>query len=616
MCGISGYFSAENLNVARMLQSQKHRGPDHSSYFEEIVAGKKLCLAHNRLAILDLSERGNQPMFSEDKNLVIVFNGEIYNYPELREKYCKGKNFFSGTDTEVILELYRQQGINCIRELNGDFAIALYDKNIGKFFLVRDRAGVKPLYYYSDGKNFIFGSEIKSIIAAGVQPVLNEDEILNYFVFKYSPQNRTLFKNILRLPTASVLEYDLNRSSFNVFSYWKPEKKETLSYSDAKESIFHLVEESTRMRLISDVPIGNFLSGGLDSSIIAYFLRERKDIIHYCAKKSEEDLKKEGTTSDYGYAERLAAEWELHLEAAPIGNEEASRELIDKTLFYGDDLIADGSQIPSWLITRAASEKSRVILSGMGADELFLGYAGHLLTLLSSQYLSKFPSFLVNQFSKINQGRGKALAYRRYIHKLGKYHSLPLYKYALFNIAGDFENSASVYTGGREACIDIFNSYFNNSKNVFDNVFHFEMENFLVKNLNYSDRMSMANSVECRVPFLDHRLIELAYTLPVSYKLPAKGEFKKILKDAFRDQIPDYILRRRKAGFGMPLRSIFMDSSRVYSLLDKGFFANFKKFSVENIERVVERHVRGEEDNSSIIYALISFQEWYKLNFR
>jgi asparagine synthase (glutamine-hydrolysing) len=616
MCGISGYFSSERLNVAQMLQSQQHRGPDHSSYFEEAVAGKTLCLAHNRLAILDLSDKGNQPMFSADKNIVIVFNGEIYNYAELKKKYCRGKQFFSGTDTEVILELYRQRGISCIKELNGDFAIVLYDKKIGKLFLVRDRAGVKPLYYYEDEGNFVFGSEIKSIIASGIRPVLNEDEVLNYFVFKYSPQNRTLFKNVLRLPPAAILEYDLNKSSFNISSYWKPEKSQPLSYKTAQERIFHLVEESTKMRLISDVPVGNFLSGGLDSSIIAYFLKERKDIIHYCARKSDKDLEKEGTTSDYYYAEKLAADWKLHLETAPIGYGEANREMIGKTLFYGDDLVADGSQIPSWLITKTASQKSRVILSGMGADELFLGYAGHMLTLLSSQYLSKFPSFLVNQLSKVNQGKGKALAYRRYIHKLGKYHSLPSYKYALFNVVGDFDNSASVYSGDKEACINIFNSYFDNTNHIFDNVFHFEMENFLVKNLNYSDRMSMANSVECRVPFLDHRIIELAYNLPVNYKLSAKGQFKKILKDAFRRQIPDYVTKRRKAGFGMPLRSIFMDSNRVYSLLDRGFFANFKKFSVENIERIVERHVRGEEDNSSIIYALISFQEWYKLNFR
>jgi asparagine synthase (glutamine-hydrolysing) len=250
----------------------------------------------------------------------------------------------------------------------------------------------------------------------------------------------------------------------------------------------------------------------------------------------------------------------------------------------------------------------------MGADELFLGYAGHMLTLLSSGWLSKMPSALTNSFSKVKQGKGKFLSYRRYIHKLGKYHGLPSYKYALFNIVGDFENSASVFSDDKERPVEIMNGYFKNG-DIFDDLFHFEMENFLVKNLRYMDAMSMANSVECRVPFLDHRLIELAYNLPLHYKLSLTGGFKKILKDTFKDQLPAYVLNRRKAGFGMPLRSAFMDQNKVYSLLDPAFFANFRKFSVENIKRIVEQHSRGEEDNSALIYALISFQEWYKINF-
>jgi asparagine synthase (glutamine-hydrolysing) len=353
----------------------------------------------------------------------------------------------------------------------------------------------------------------------------------------------------------------------------------------------------------------------LDSSIISFFLKDRKDIIHYCAKKSDSDLKAEGTSSDFYYASKLSQEWQLNLQASPIGNAEANIGLIKKTLFFGDDLVADGSQIPSYLITKQASDKSKVILSGMGADELFLGYAGHMLTLVSSKYFSKMPDFVTNSFAKINQGKGKFLAYRRYLHKLGKYNRLPNYKYALFNIVGDFENSASVFAGKKEHTIQLFNEYFDNKNDVFDNLFHFEMENFLVKNLNYTDRMSMANSVECRVPFLDHRIIELAYQLPVDYKLSSTGAFKKILKDTFKPHLPGYILTRRKAGFGMPLRSIFKNKETVYGLLDMAFFSNFKKFSVKNIEQIIENHVNGKEDNSSIIYALISFREWYKLNF-
>jgi asparagine synthase (glutamine-hydrolysing) len=481
---------------------------------------------------------------------------------------------------------------------------------------------VKPVYYYQDNEKFIFASEIKSILASGVRPILNNDEILNYFVFKYSPQQKTLYKNIHRLPPASYLEFDIAKNNFSIHKYWQVEKNtdyKNLSYSDAQDCLFELIKDSTQMRLIADVPIGNFLSGGLDSSILAYFLKDRKDIQHYCARKSESDLKKEGTTSDYYYAEKLAKAWDLNFRHADIGSDEASLEMIRKTLFYSEDLIADGSQIPSYLITKDAAKTSKVILSGMGADELFLGYAGHMLTLISSQYLDKLPHVISNGIgnlaSKVDQGKGKFLAYRRYIHKMGKYSTYPNYKYALFNMVGDFDNSSSVYKGDKNNATEIMSAYFPKSEDVFDSLFHFEMENFLVKNLHYTDRMAMANSVECRVPFLDHRIIELAYSIPRNYKLTSTGKFKRILKDTFKTQLPDYIVNRRKAGFGMPLRSIFSNIKTINGLLDRSFFANVDGFSVAAIDKIIDKHINGREDNSSIIYALISFQEWYKMNF-
>ena len=620
MCGIAGYSAAQAMDGPAMLKALHHRGPDHYGAFEATAGGKQLFLGHTRLSILDLSPNGNQPMYSADQNIALIFNGEIYNFKELRRQHLRDHSFNSETDTEVLLKLYEQEGIRCVERLNGDFAFAIYDKRLGRMFLGRDRVGVKPLYYYTSGDKFVFASEIKAILAAGVRPELNEEEILNFFVFKYSPQNRTLYKNIHRVPPASVLTLDLNSGSISINKYWSLRKSGSrLSYQDAKDQIHALLEDSVRMRLVSDVPVGNFLSGGLDSSIIASFLQERKDIVHYCAKKDESDLKKEGTSSDNFYAAKLAQEWNLKLMAAPIGSEEASLEMIRTTLRFSEDLIADGSQIPSYLITREATKTSKVILSGMGADELFLGYAGHMLTLLDARVLHRMPASLGTAIGRVaasvDPGKGKFLAYRRYVHKLGKYSQLPRYRYALYNIVGDFENSCSVFAGDRTQIKELLSAYFPEGEDAFDALGKFEMENFLVKNLHYTDRMSMANSVECRVPFLDHRVIELAFNLPLHYKLSLTGKFKRILKDAFAQQVPSYILQRRKAGFGMPLRSIFGQQAQVDRLLDRAFFANFNKFSGENIERIVREHIAGKEDNSSIIYALVSFQEWYKLNF-
>ena len=622
MCGIAGYISNEKLNTIEMLNVLKHRGPDHQSGYSDSTNNREVFLGHTRLSIIDLSNNGNQPMFNDDKQIILVFNGEIYNFEDLKIRYFKHDLFHSKTDTEVVLKLYQKLGIAFINELNGDFAISIYDKNIHKVFLIKDHVGVKPLYYYTDGTKFIFGSEIKTILASGIKPSLAEDELLNYFVFKYTPKNNTLYKNIYRVPPASYIEYDLNKNNFSTHHYWTLEKNKNysnLSYHDAKEVLYTLVEKSTKSRLISDVPIGNFLSGGLDSSIIAYFLKSRKDILHYCARKAESDLKKEGTSSDYYYADKLSKEWDLKLLEANIGSEQANLDLIKKTLYYSDDLIADGSQIPSYLITKDASKTSKVILSGMGADELFLGYAGHMLTLLSENVMSKVPfglsTGLYKQAAKVNQGKGKFLAYRRYIHKIGKYGNYPNYKFGILNLVGDFENSCSVYAGNRDHLESMLSKYFPEKEDVFDSLTRFEIENVLVKNLSYTDRTSMANSVECRVPFLDKHIVEFAYSIKRNFKLSNTGTSKRILKDAFKQQLPDYIINRRKAGFGMPLRSIFSSNSKIDQLLDKSFFSNFNQFSIPNIEQIINNHISGKEDNSSIIYALISFQEWYKLNF-
>ena len=622
MCGIAGYISNEKLNTVEMLNVLKHRGPDHHAGYSDTYNSKEIFLGHTRLSIIDLSRNGNQPMFSDDKQVVIVFNGEIYNFEELKFNYFKRDSFHSKTDTEVVLKLYQKFGISFINELNGDFALSIYDKKLNKVFLIKDHVGVKPLYYYTDGIKFIFGSEIKTILASGIKPSLAEDELLNYFVFKYTPKNNTLYKNIFRVPPASYIEYDLNVNTFSTHTYWTLQKNKeyaNLSYHDAKDVLHTLVEQSTKSRLISDVPIGNFLSGGLDSSIIAYFFKNRKDILHYCARKAEVDLKKEGTSSDYFYADKLSKEWDLKLLQANIGSEQANFDLIKKTLYYSDDLIADGSQIPSYLITKDASQTSKVILSGMGADELFLGYAGHMLTLLSENVMSKVPfglsSGLYKQAAKVNQGKGKFLAYRRYIHKIGKYGNYPNYKFGILNLVGDFENSCSVYAGNPDKLEHMLSNYFPENEDVFDSLTRFEIENVLVKNLSYTDRTAMANSVECRVPFLDKHIVEFAYSIKRSYKLSNTGTSKRILKDAFKNELPAYIINRRKAGFGMPLRSIFSTDAKVNQLLDKSFFSNFNQFSIPNIEKIISNHISGKEDNSSIIYALISFQEWYKLKF-
>ena len=618
MCGICGYISEKRFYEDKMKNILVHRGPDNSGVLKRTCGNKQVFLAHNRLSIIDLSADGNQPMHSSDNTVSVIFNGEIYNYGTLKRQYLQGYNFRSNTDTEVIVYLYKKLGIGFISRLVGDFAIAILDTRLSKFYLIRDRVGVKPLYYYFQNNDLVFGSEIKAITAAGVRPELAHENIQKYFIFKYTPQNDTLFKNIHRVNPSSYLEFDILKSRLKEEKYWVLEKDPNfakMTYGSAKKHLYSLVENAVNMQLMSDVPVGFFLSGGLDSSIISFFLKKHTDITHYCARKDEKDLKKEGTTSDYSYASHLSKQWNLNFHELPIGSDETNLELIRNTIRFNDDLIADGSQIPTYLITKQARKSSKVLLSGMGADELFLGYAGHMITLMSLN-LDMLPTLLAKQTAMVlrslNQGKGKFLAYRRYLHKIGKYYNYPNYKYGLYNIVGDFENSSSVYNGNREEAIQTFQTYFQEGHDIFDSIFRFELDNFLVKNLHYVDAMSMANSVESRVPFLDHRIIEFAYGINRKFKLSPFGNTKRILKDSFRSVVPEYILSRRKAGFGMPLRSIFSERSNIVKLLDVDFFSNFEGFSLQNIQRIIDNHLIGREDNSSIIYALISFEAWYK----
>lgn len=616
MCGITGYISPKSWNGKAMLQSLHHRGPDTQQGYSTQVVDLKLFQGHTRLSIIDLSVGGSQPMFSDDEQIVITYNGEIYNHLELKEQYLKGEYFKSTSDTEVLLKLYQKKGIGCLSLLNGDFAICIHDKNTNKVYLVRDRLGVKPLYFYWQNETLIYASEIKSILAAGITAELNKEAVQRFFVYKYSPEQETLFKNINRVDPAHYLEYELSSKSITAHRYWElPPQDSKMPYGEAKEELEMLIADATKIRLMADVPVGSFLSGGIDSSILAYYMRDHKEILHFCASKNEEDLKKEGSSSDYQYARRLADEWKLHLEQIHIGSEELNKKQLDKVLHFGDDLIADGSQIPSYLITQQAAKKIKVILTGMGADEIFYGYAGHQLAYLA-QYFNKIPGVLrkpiLKTFENLNTGSGRFKPYKRYLYKFGKNFKYGHLQYGTYSIVGDFENSMSIYRGNDNDTMGILGKYFQPNRDPFASQTQFEVNNFLVKNLHYVDRMSMANSVESRVPFLDHRLVEFAVGLPRKYKLGANLLTKKILKEAYQNILPDYIIKRRKAGFGMPLRSILSDRKKVDSLLDVDFFGDFEGFSMPDIQRIKGEHFNGVGDNSSIIFALISFQNWHQ----
>lgn len=608
MCGIIGYIADAPLafDAEAGLKALHHRGPDHAAHFAESIAGKTLVLGHTRLSIIDLSDAGHQPMHHE--GLSMVYNGEVYNYRELKAAHLQGATLRSGSDTEVLLRLYAKMGPDCLPLLNGDFAFALLDRKDASLTLVRDRLGIKPLYLYRKHGLIAWASEIKAFKAAGLPLTMDEGEIGNFLIFKYTPGQKTLYKEVTRLAPAHFLRIDLRSGSEHLERYWDIEKSIANpwkgSYAEAQEVLRDTLGRAVQRRLVADVPISNYLSGGLDSSIIAHYLRGGGHT-HYCAVKSEKDLRAEGTSSDGHYARMLARDWKLTLSEIPIGMDQLSEAHIARAAWACDDSIADGSVIPAMLIAEQAAREHRVVLSGMGADELFLGYNGHMLMRLSSQ-ADKIPglkALMGPALRKVAAGRGPFKAYRRYLQKWGNNLGKD-FEPGRYSVVGDVDSARALFTG-EERYTEVFAPYFAEAADPFASMLRFELDHFLVKNLHYLDRSSMAYGLESRVPFLDHEVVELAARLPLHYKLDWKLRSKRILKDAYAEVIPGYVTRRRKAGFGMPLRSLLSNPKLLDQLLPESFCESLGCIDMDALRRVKQEHLSGQKDQSALLYALV-----------
>lgn len=615
MCGIVGVVSTK-IDVEAFktgLKALEHRGPDNEELFSEELAGKKIFFGHRRLSIIDLSDAGNQPMHVA--NISMVYNGEVYNFKELRETYLQNVQLNSSSDSEVLLHLYAMLGPGFVKLLNGDFAIAFLNRTEQTISLFRDRFGVKPLYVYQSGKTFAFASEIKAFREMGLQLTLNKEEVGRYLVYKYSPGQNTLFNEVSRVAPASFQTYQLASEKVSEEVYWALDYHHKFkdSYSEAKFQLKHFFSQSVSRRLIADVPIANYLSGGVDSSIIAYHLKDRENT-HFCAVKKKSDLAAEGTTSDGYYAKKLASEWKLNLVEIEIGKEQLTKELIRQAVSSCDDLIADGSAIPAMLIAKQASKNYKVVLSGMGADEIFFGYNGHFLLQMDSM-AAKIPGFksLIQPLLKnIEPGKGAFKAYKRYLKKWGDNHT-GSYNVARFSIVGDVQSAISLSRNKPE--MDYLFSEWVKNENSFENLMNFELKNFLVKNNSYLDRTSMAYGLESRVPYLDHEFVEFVSSLPTEWKIDWKLKSKKILKEAYADVLPQYITRRRKAGFGMPLRSLFSTEAVIENLLDRELLTDLEIIDMAFLDALIVDHGSGIADHSALLYAVVCFQEWYKIFF-
>lgn len=632
MCGIAGYFSKESThqldgNLQSAIKTLAKRGPDSQ---QTKTLSPQVGFAHARLSIIDTSSIANQPMSDDSGRYTIIFNGEIFNFRELKEKFLADVKFNSTSDTEVLLNLFIRMGKDCLQHLNGFFAFAIFDNQKNEIFLARDRFGIKPLHIYSDHKMLLFASELKAILQFPIKKEIDYNTLALYLQLNYIPGNNSMLKNIQKLQPGSFAVID-SKGNFNTEKFYsipyEPGKKiaeSEISYDDAKATLRKLVEESVQRRLVSDVPLGAFLSGGIDSSIVTY-----------CASKNVSQLntfsigfKDEPYFDETKYANLVAKKFGTNHTVFSVSNDEMFANIFS-ILDYIDEPFADSSAIAVYILSQKTREKVTVSLSGDGGDELFAGYNKHkaeqrareknVLNFVMRSGLPLFKMFPKSRHSKFGNLFRQA---QRYSEGLQLSSAERYWRWCSFNSQADavgllknknlisdteLENRKQFVLEAVKDNGDLNDVLFADTQMVLTN-------DMLTK----VDFMSMANSLEVRVPLLDYTVVDFAFSLPVSYKVDATVG-KRILKDAFRNELPQELFNRPKHGFEVPLLKWMRTGLRSLieeDLLEKNFVEQQNIFDWNEIEKVKQKlFSNNPEDVHATLWGLLVFQYWYKKYF-
>lgn len=647
MCGICGEINFNNKSVKaetiqRMCKVLVHRGPDDEGMV--LLRGDKLFevkrpfpthldessfevgLGHRRLAIIDLSEAAHQPMCNEDGRIWIVFNGEIYNFQETREKLeKKGHSFKSKSDTEVILHAYEEWGVECLNRFRGMYAFAIWDSKLQRLFMARDRLGKKPLIYHCQNGHFTFASEIKALLQIpNIEKKVNDIAIHHYLTYQYVPSPDTIFEGIKKLPPAHYLLCDRN-GSLKVERYWKLNFNENFQpYSDAKEledRIRTELEESVKLRLISDVPLGAFLSGGVDSSLIVGIM----------AKMSRNPVK----TFSIGFEEK---EFDELSYARLVSNHFATEhhefivkpdaiEILPKLVWHYNEPFADSSAIPTYYVANVTKDFVKVVLTGDAGDENFGGYPRYLRSLWMS-YFTKIPEKLrknllpnfLRTFSRLHWKEKTLNRLADFMESLSMEQARNYTEQVKIFNAGEKENLCSPEfiqaVNGIDSATYLINKYEEaGADNLIEQLLYIDINTYLPEDLLVKmDIATMANSLEARVPFLDHKFMEFVAEIPTQLKLRGL-KTKFILKKAFKDFLPNKIIKRRKMGFGVPVSRWFRNELKdyIYGILLDQRTMNRGYFMREGIERVLNDHISSRYDHSAKIWALLFLEVWFRV---
>jgi len=627
MCGIAGLYRFDGRAVdMQLLQTMTdvlaHRGPDGEGHFVDGPVG----LGNRRLAILDLSPAGHQPMSNEDGTVWITYNGEVYNFRELRcELEQKGHRFRSNTDTEVLVHLYEEEGERLVERLNGMFAFALWDERRQRLLLVRDPIGIKPLFYFVDDSALRFGSEIKAILCDPEVPRRLDERALHLFLtFNYVPLPRTLFQDIRQLPPGHILLVE--GSSMCLFPYWDwhVEDESRWSKRDSKERFEALLSKAVCRTLVSDVPFGLFLSGGLDSSTLLHFMAQA---LHEPVRSFSIGFE-EPSYSELDAAQTVATQYHTKHHERVICPEELP-EILPKLVWYADEPLADASMVPTYFVSRLAREHVKMVLCGDGGDELLAGYETYTAYYLARVYRI-LPEIFRRNLAKFVQALPVSdckysfeMKAKRFVYAA----ELPLSQaHGAWRVALTELQKRQLYTKDFAARVceinpfEVFADYVEQAptRRPLHRLLYADLRLYLPSDLLAKvDHMSMACSLEVRVPLLDRELVEFLATVPPSLKLRHFVDKKYLLKRVMQHKLPPHILRRPKQGFVVPvgpwLRGPLRDFA--HQVLTDPLVKRLGYFREETVQKLLDEHSTGRRDHSYALWGLLTFVLWYNTFF-
>lgn len=631
MCGIAGIFHLSNSDqipkniIANMNDSQIHRGPDAGDYyFDDGIA-----LAHRRLSIIDL-EGSPQPMVSACERVVIVFNGEIYNFKELHQELkCKGYKFNTQGDTETILNAYLEWGEDCVDHLRGMFAFAIWDKKLQQLFIARDRLGIKPFFYsLLDDGHFIFGSELKVLTNhPDFNAQLKDTTVEDYFTFGYIPEPNTIYQHAFKLSPGHRLMITKGQLSITQpQEYWDLPTgiDDKISGQELEKELIERLEEAVKIRMVADVELGAFLSGGVDSSAVVALMSGLQDEpVNTCSIGF--DVKEFNETD---FAQSVAKRYQTNHREETVGQDDF--DLVDKLASLYDEPYADSSAMPTYRVCELARKHVTVALSGDGADELFAGYRRYNLHMHEDKIRSKIPLSLRKAvFTPLGKYYPKLDWAPKFLRGKTTFQSM-----AMDTVEG-YLNSISILRKDERdklfseefkqklngySSLSVFNQYRNKLEHLdgMKCAQYLDFKTYLVGDiLTKVDRASMAHSLEVRVPFLDHKFVEWSFKAPSDYNVK-KHVGKFTLKKTLESHLPHDVLYRQKMGFSVPLADWFKGplKQRLYDGLLSAQMKGCGYFNMKQVEKLIVQHVNGVRDNSAPLWSLMMFESFLRLNLK